>query len=140
MVSKLSKHTLAVFKNNNLKVNNAKLQKVMFFAFLDALKENKEIDYEDSFVAWKYGASIPNDYHHYKKYGGLSILEDGEYFEDLSYLDNCILKYAEKSTHSLAMDSMKSTLWVKNKDNILSGHYYPKYSLENLKEDALKLV
>lgn len=109
----------------------------MFFALLDALKDGVDIEYDNLFVAWRYGAVIPEDYHYYKKYGCLSILDSGEYFEDFSFLDKYILNYADNNTHSLAIESMKSILWTKNKENILNGHY-PKYSLEDLKADAIK--
>lgn len=139
-MSNLANHVLAVLYKNNLSINNLKLQKVMYFALSEYLNEissisEMEFNFDSYFEAWTYGAVVPNDFHYFKKYGGASILEKGIYNENLSKLDESILKYKNYSTLELTRFNKELPFWLSHKDKILKDKKFPKYSLKDLSND-----
>lgn len=143
MPSKLSKHIIAVANQEQVNINNLKLQKVMFFTVLEYLKGRKASEVSEvhlEFVAWRYGPVIPEDYHYYKKYGEASILEEGVYYEELKIFDEYIKEFIVIPTLTLMSLSQESSLWQKSKDSIISESLYPKYTLNDLIEDSNRIL
>ena len=135
----LSQHTLAVLHKHKKSIDNLKLQKVMYLSLCECLGDYSHVlplKYIEPFVAWRYGAVIPFDYHYYKKYGATYIIENGKYHETLSCLDSYVLKFARYNTWELVCYNKKLPFWNKHKERILRKSDYPVYSLEDIKEDS----
>lgn len=135
----LSQHTLAVLYKNKKSIDNLKLQKVMYLSLCECLGAhscNLPLKYTEPFIAWRYGAVIPSDYHYYKKYGVASIMESGDYHETLSCLDSYILKFSKYSTLDLVRYNKKLPFWNKYRKRVLCKGEYPVYSLEDIKGDS----
>lgn len=58
---------------NNIAISNLKLQKLLYFIWIDYYKQTKSFLFDDSFEAWKFGPVIPDVYYDYCIFGGFSI-------------------------------------------------------------------
>lgn len=55
------------------KINNLKLQKLLYFVNVRNILENGAPLFEESMEKWKYGPVVPDVYHEYKRFGAFSI-------------------------------------------------------------------
>ena len=54
-------------------ITNMKLQKMLYFAWIDYFKENNKSLFDDEFLAWKYGPVIYDVYQKYRIFGAMPI-------------------------------------------------------------------
>lgn len=69
----IANYIIEYCKNNNIKMNNLKLQKIMYYIQARSLVENNTSLFSEKFKKWKYGPSMPSVYHEYKSYGAYDI-------------------------------------------------------------------
>ncbi len=58
---------------NNIPISNLKLQKLLYFIWIDYYKKEKRYLFGENFYAWKFGPVVPEVYYEYCAYGGFSI-------------------------------------------------------------------
>lgn len=58
------------------KINNLKLQKLLYFVNVRNILENGVPLFEESMEKWKYGPVVPDVYHEYKRFGAFAISND----------------------------------------------------------------
>lgn len=79
-------------------VSNLKLQKMLYFMWIDYRIEKKKALFLDSFYAWQFGPVIPDVYYEYCVYGGRPInliCETQISKDDSEVLDTIINKYVD---------------------------------------------
>ena len=130
-------HILAVAHENNLSVNNLRLQKVMYFAMREQ-KDNLELlseIYDEPFYVWRYGPTVPSIYKKYSGYGSRAIIEKGERSNEYSIFDNFIIELLNQDLFSLIDKSREHSHWLSNKDKIVHGKSDIKYRLEDVLDE-----
>ncbi|MRG86718.1 Panacea domain-containing protein [Salinibacillus xinjiangensis] len=132
-------HVIAVSNTNASGISNLELQKVMYFALGEYIKEHGLNDtvfeiYTEPFQAWPYGPVIKTEYFRHKKYGRYSIRDDGEYNPAYSEFDELIRKNLRKSVSQLVEESHNHATWLNNKQSILQN-IPVRYTLEDLNRD-----
>lgn len=80
---------------NDHKITNLQLQKILYFLQAQNLKFHNEPLFEDDFVAYEYGAIIYEVYNNYCRYGAYAIADDITDRLELSYkqkslIENCM--------------------------------------------------
>lgn len=91
------------YKENH-PISNLKLQKIMYFAWIDYYKETHQPLYNDDICAWQFGPAIPEVYYEFCIFAGNPISR--EYPSELSEADASILKriidpYMSESVYTL---------------------------------------
>ena len=71
----MSKYIINRCAQTGTPITNLKLQKILYFVWIDYYKATGEELFNDIFYAWKLGPVIPDIYKYYKKYGADEILE-----------------------------------------------------------------
>lgn len=59
------KYILCYYKNTNISINNAKLQKLLYFIQLECLRQLDQLCFYDKIEAWSHGPTIPSVYYKY---------------------------------------------------------------------------
>lgn len=59
----------------NAPISNLKLQKLLYYAWIENYKENSDYLFKDDFYAWQFGPVVPEVYFDYCAFGGLPIIE-----------------------------------------------------------------
>ena len=85
-------------------ISNLKLQKILYFAWIDYYKAKKEYLFDDYMCAWQLGPVVPDVYYRFCVYGGKPITQ--EYPEQLAtggqeLLDAIIPRYASQTVGEL---------------------------------------
>lgn len=147
--------------NNNIEINNLKLQKILYFSNVKKLLESGELLFDESMEKWKYGPVIPSVYHEYKKYGAFPISnknivkeiyifpEKGslDFSINIKYYDSSELTIDEKNILEATIQNFKNFTpfelvdlthehdpWKKSEKEIKEGVQGLKYTTEELLE------
>lgn len=121
-------------------ISNLQLQKIMYFALGDYIKDHGIEDevvqdiYDEPFQAWTYGPVVETEYHRYKKYGRYFIRESGQENELYEDLNDYITEYLDWSVTDLVEESHKHSTWSDNMQLILQKENV-EYDLEDLEYD-----
>jgi uncharacterized phage-associated protein len=133
-MQRFAHHVIAVANEFN-GISNLQLQKIMYFALGDYIKEHgidnviEEI-YDEPFEVWPYGPVVNETYHHFKKYGQYKIRESFDRFDDYEVLTPYIVDYLDKDVIHLVRESHKHNTWINN----INGSK-TEYRLEDLQDD-----
>lgn len=109
----VAKYVIDICYKNNIQISNLKLQKTLFFLWIDFYMETKKSLFDDKIYAWPLGPVIPSIYQEYCAYGSLPILPYGKEGSELlpiteketELLDSLIKKYASMSAYNLVEKS-----------------------------------
>ncbi|MBZ7993750.1 DUF4065 domain-containing protein [Campylobacter sp. RM9333] len=90
-----AKQVIKYCHENNHKITNLQLQKILYFLQAQNLRFYNEALFEDDFVAYEYGAIIYVVYNNYSRYGAYAIADDIADRLELSYrqkslIENCM--------------------------------------------------
>lgn len=105
-----------------------KIQKILYFLYLEYLKEKKKKLFEEEFEAWVYGPVLRRVYNHLR-YNGLTFneyetfdSEKDEYIftkiiplkdqETIDFINKKIKKYKNKTTFILVEEAHKTKPWI----------------------------
>ncbi len=111
----VSRFIITYCYNKNHPVSNLKLQKILYFSWVDFYKETHEILFNDEICAWQLGPVVPEVYYEYCSYGGRAICES--YNNDIDTKNSQILseiidRYIYKLASSLVdMTHRPGTPW-----------------------------
>ena len=72
--SSIAKYIVSYCIKNNNPVTNLKLQKMIYFIWVDYYKQTRKTLFDDNFYAWQLGPVVPSVYFNYCSYGGLPII------------------------------------------------------------------
>ncbi len=101
--------------NKNTPVSNLKLQKILYFAWVDYWKQKRRVLYTDAICAWQFGPVVPDVYYEYCTYGGLPIdvtYETSIMGEDRLTLESIVEQYRKISAYELVnMTHAEGTPW-----------------------------
>lgn len=111
-----------------------KLQKILYFLYLEYWKENNEKLFDDEFEAWVYGPVLRSVYNHLKYIGlNFSEYEEFDQIKDeytitkivplndkkiFNFIDNKVKKYKNKNTFDLVEEAHKTPPWIKARKGI----------------------
>lgn len=111
------------FYNKVTDSSNLKIQKLMFFAYIDFFKENKEELFPDDFEAWVYGPVLPRLYKDYNKillendFDNVNLkIEKNEKIWKI--LENIILKYGHINPFALVELTHQHAAWEKAREGL----------------------
>lgn len=119
--------------NNVKNINNLKLQKMMFFSYIEYYDKFHNELFEDNFQAWVYGPVLPELYYLFYK-----LLDTNNSFQEIKdkeikeVLNNVIKKYGDKNAFELVDLTHEHPAW-KNARNGLSSNE-PSNNKINLKD------
>lgn len=85
-------------------ISNLKLQKMLFFLWIDYYRENnQQYLFKENFFAWQFGPVIPEVYYEFCCYAGSPITKEFSELcnEDLHIVDNIIDRYINLSACEL---------------------------------------
>lgn len=69
----IAQYIITYCNQHNIAISNLKLQKVLYFLWIEYFKKTSQPLFEDNFCAWQLGPVIPNVYFEYCAFGGLPI-------------------------------------------------------------------
>lgn len=79
----------------NAPISNLKLQKLLYFTWIEYYKRTQRYLFNEEFFAWQFGPVVPQVYNEYCAYGGLPIIQ----FDIFTYKDDielCVEKLIEE--------------------------------------------
>lgn len=135
---KLADHIIAVAQEENLKITNLQLQKVMYFALKYA--KNKKVFNDDEleelydapFYVWAYGPVCKEQYDRFKKFGSSPIIGNFDKDSSLDDLNSNIIEKLKENVFVLVDESHQEPFWDKNKDNIFGFRSNVPYELGDI--------
>lgn len=127
-----------------------KLQKILYFLYLEYLKENNKKLFDEEFEAWVYGPVLKRVYYHLK-YDGLNFNEyesfdskKDEYVitkiipltdeKIFNFIDKKINKYKNKNTFDLSEKAHKTEPWIKARKGLTEYQISKKSNCSNCQQ------
>ena len=71
--SDIAKYIISYCSSKNMPISNLKLQKVLYFTWVDYYRETGTALFLDDICAWQLGPVVPDVYYDYCSYGGRPI-------------------------------------------------------------------
>lgn len=133
-------HIIAVANENDKKITNLQLQKVMYFSLKDALKHNTftkeqtEYIYDVPFEVWRYGPVVRKVYELYKPNGASPIVENEHEIDIFKPINKSILKYLDEDPFKLVKESHEEKFWINNEKYISGWRSLIKYGVNEVME------
>ncbi len=108
----LAKYIVSYCSSKRKPISNLKLQKMLYFMWIDYYKETKTPLFTEAICAWQLGPVIPEVYYEFCSYAGMSItrttakvaLPSGE----ISIINRLIERYIDISARSLVERSHRA--------------------------------
>lgn len=99
-------------------VSNLRLQKLLYFAWVDYYDETKLYLFEDNMQAWQLGPVVPEVYYEYCAYGGKPINLLFEFLPSLAEIKDTLVKIIKKYilvpvSTLVARTHMPDTAWFR---------------------------
>lgn len=101
-------------------ISNLKLQKMLFFLWVEYYKKNTQQLFEENFYAWQFGPVIPEVYYEFCCYAGSPITKEFDDLqeENLSAINEIVDKYINFSAGELVKRThTQDSSWYKVYDN-----------------------
>lgn len=113
--TEIAKYIITECFKRNVLISNLKLQKMLYFLWVDFFRETGRRLFFDEFCAWQLGPVVPEVYYEYCSYAGRPIVKyyDTDILEaDAELLENIILRYADVPANRLVnMTHKKGSAW-----------------------------
>ncbi len=100
----VAKHIITYSQKKNCPISNLKLQKILYFSWVDYYKETKRELFLDEIKAWQFGPVVPEVYYEFCSYAGCpimvqynSILQE----DDKKILDSIVENYLSLGVSTL---------------------------------------
>ncbi|MFD1363324.1 Panacea domain-containing protein [Lentibacillus salinarum] len=127
--NEITSFDIANLITSKLECTHLKLQKLLYFFYVDYVKKYGEAPFKEKLVAWQHGPVVKEVYDKYKKYGSRNIDEFAEddgvlIFKDDAFKLSVYSRFKQTSSFGKYLDVLDETL----------GKYdsYPAWSLVNL--------
>ncbi len=100
-------------------ISNPKLQKLLYFSWLEYYRQNGTPLFEEEFQAWKYGPVVPSVYYDYWCNAANILLAPKRTSEPIdegtrTFLLEMLKKFNAKSVHEMVELSHKTKPWSEN--------------------------
>ena len=105
--SDIAKYIISYCSSKNMPISNLKLQKVLYFTWVDYYRETGTALFLDEICAWQLGPVVPDGYYDYCSYGGRPIyltyngIEDERSERDEAILNKIIERYLDTPASTL---------------------------------------
>ncbi len=116
--SDIAKYIISYCSSRNRPISNLKLQKVLYFTWVDYFRETGTALFLDDICAWQLGPVVPDVYYDYCSYGGRPIyltyngIEDEISERDEAILNEIIERYIDIPASTLVNKTHRSgTAW-----------------------------
>lgn len=105
----IAKYIIDYCNKNKRLVSNLKLQKMLYYVWIDYYKKSSFPLFNEDFCAWTFGPVIPDVYYEFCSYAGSPIIKNFnlEFSNDLEKINEIIDKYMDKSPYELVQMSHK---------------------------------
>lgn len=124
-MKELAQHIIAVAHENKLSISNLQLQKVMYFAIQEMLKQDEKkfakVEYDEPFLVWRYGPVEKNIYEKYSIYGADPITDKPnpiDKYSKISWLNEFIKSKLEISVFDMVKQTHLEKFWKDNSQKI----------------------
>lgn len=121
----IAKYIINYCTEKNNPISNLKLQKILFFSWVDFYKQRQQPLFNDCICAWQFGPVVPEVYYNFCSYAGTPIIENYKIEienADKSVLDKIIDSYINLSAYTLVEKSHKKNCsWDKTYQNGLGA-------------------
>lgn len=101
----IANYIISYCNDLNISISNLKLQKLLYFAWIDYFKQTGEYLFKDDICAWQLGPVVPSVYFDFCAYGGRSISGNRKETEllaqDQQIVDQSLAEYANYSASKL---------------------------------------
>lgn len=114
----VAKYIITYCFNQNKPISNLKLQKILYFLWVDFYKQTQKSLFKENICAWQLGPVVPEVYYEFCSYAGLPItkmfnLDSLINKEQQGTINNIIDKYIDSSAYSLVEKTHKvGTPWT----------------------------
>lgn len=106
----IAKYIVSYCSKKDKPISNLKLQKMLYYAWIDYYKETNMPLFVDDICAWHLGPVIPDAYYAFCSYAGTPIVRVYDVYisdKDSSIIDKIIDKYIETPASTLVNKSHK---------------------------------
>ncbi len=106
----VAKYVISYCTKKNRPVSNLKLQKMLYYTWIDYYKKTQNALFLDDICAWQLGPVVPDVYYEYCSYAGTPIIEEYDInllAEDQVLINSIIENYLYVSASSLVSRSHK---------------------------------
>ena len=106
----VAKYMVTYCVQKSTPISNLKLQKMLYYAWIDYYNKTKQYLFSDSICAWQFGPVVPEVYYEFCAYGGSPIYQEFSVSieeQDINILNNIIDKYRTISANELVERSHK---------------------------------
>lgn len=106
----VAKYIVTYCNRKNKPISNLKLQKVLYYAWIDYYKETGNALFVDDICAWKLGPVVPGVYYEFCTYAGIPIFQEYDVDidpNDMVILNGIIDKYLDVSARTLVDQTHK---------------------------------
>lgn len=140
-MKELAQHIIAVAHDENKKITNLQLQKVMYFTLKKMInsevKEESELAQNnyltgEHFLVWRYGPVIKDIYEKYSIYGADPITEQDEQINRFAFLNKYITSLIDENVFSLVEKTHEENFWKENSVKIIGWRSSIEYPLNEL--------
>lgn len=118
----IAKYVINYCNEKQKPISNLKLQKILYFLWIDYFKATQQYLFSNEIYAWKFGPVVPDVYYEFCAYGGLPIEKNFSITleaKDKLIVDNIIDKYSKLSAFQLVEKTHQSnTAWYKTFNEI----------------------
>lgn len=143
-VKELAIGIISYCNNNNIKISNSKLQKILYYIQGYAIKKTHEPAFDAEIHSWQYGPVIKEVYFEYNQFCGRDIVLDNKkdrFFKEKNTINNIVLKVLDscknRSSFELVEMTRKEDPWKKTyHDKIIKLDIMNEYFSNN---DPLKI-
>lgn len=104
----VANYTVTYCNNAGKPISNLKLQKMLYFMWIDYFKESGKELFDDEMCAWQFGPVVPEVYYAFCAFAGLPISINPVYDLDencVTVLDKLINRYIDVPTSNLVNKS-----------------------------------
>ena len=104
-VTEIAKYIITYCSNKKIPISNLKLQKLLYFLWIDYFKKNNCSLFNENICAWQFGPVVPEVYYEFCSYAGSPINKIYDIViynqNDSVIINNLIDKYIEFSASKL---------------------------------------
>lgn len=110
----IAKYILSYCTREGNPASNLKLQKLLYFVWIDFFKQTKRRLFENEICAWQYGPVVPDVYYEYCKYASSNLVLDENIniisHYDANIIDDVLQDYIDLSAFDLVNRSHAAEL------------------------------
>ena len=115
----IGRATVKLSVDNKCWISNLKLQKLLYFSWLEYYRRTEKPLFEEEFQAWKYGPVVPSVYYDNWRNAANYLLVPKRTSEPIDdetcdFLKEMLLEYNDMSISEMIELSHKSDPWVRN--------------------------